>query len=76
MIKCQGENCTYEKAWAFRDVGFWSGKSKNLCDECWGHRYGDEVCGVCEEGCYEEDYDEKLDKYICGSCLRKEDVHA
>lgn len=70
MLKCKGEGCTYKKAWAFRNVG-----SKILCDECWGHDYGEETCAVCQLGCYEEDYDDDRKVFVCGKCQR-EKIHA
>ena len=58
-IKCQGENCNYEGAFAFRSekIG-----GKRLCDNCWGHKYGEETCERCERGCYPED------QGVCGAC--------
>lgn len=69
--KCNGEGCTNVKAWGFRDVGFWHGKSKNLCDECYGHRYGDHTCYKCEKGCFDEDMEKDEDTYLCGRCRRE-----
>lgn len=70
-LKCVGEGCTNTKAWAFRDVGFWHGKpGQNLCDECYGHRFGDFTCYKCEKNCFEEDA--YKDQYQCGRCTREE----
>lgn len=70
-MKCDGEGCTNTKAWGFRDVGFWHGKSKNLCDECYGHLYGDFTCRHCWKHCYEEDREDNAETYLCGRCRRE-----
>lgn len=69
-MKCDGEGCTNTRACVFRDVGFWKGKRELLCDECWGHKFGDFTCSTCEKNCFEEDFDEATQNYLCGRCLR------
>lgn len=68
-IKCADEGCTYLGAWGFRakKIG-----SPYFCDECWGHKYGDQVCRQCEKGCYEEDMEDNAETYLCGRCKREE----
>jgi hypothetical protein len=73
-MKCDGEGCTNTRAWAFRDVGFWRGRRENLCDECYGFKYGEATCFVCERNCYEEeDYDPRTETHICGQCKRHQE---
>ena len=71
-MKCDGKGCTNTKAWGFRDIGFWVKKSINLCDECYGHRFGGYSCRKCEKGCYEEDMEDNGETYLCGRCYREE----
>jgi len=71
-LKCEEVGCTNSKAWAFRDVGFWKGKGHKLCDECYGHKYGEQICRQCELGCYDEDMEDNAETYLCGRCRRNE----
>jgi len=66
--KCEGEGCTNKRAWAFRARRM---GSPYLCDECWGHKYGDQTCQICELGCYDEDVNDDGETYTCGRCVRE-----
>lgn len=68
-MRCEGKNCTKQNVWGFQRTRY---THQWLCDDCWGHKYGEHTCRKCEEGCYEEDMEDNTETYLCGRCQREE----
>ncbi len=68
-LKCEAKGCTTVNPVAFVSPTPW-GSLRRYCGTCYGHRYGPEICEVCERGCYEEDLING--HFICGACPREQ----